>query len=65
MLACLPLHGYNARSHFIAGLPVRHLLLLILFTVSLAGYGQKGGVYIPQDEPAPAAPTQEPSGTGK
>jgi len=56
---------YNARSQFIAGLHVHHLLFLILLTVGLAGCGQKGGLYIPQDEPAPAPPAQEPPDTGK
>jgi predicted small lipoprotein YifL len=34
---------------------MRHLLYIVILGACLAGCGQKGGLYIPQDEPAPTA----------
>jgi len=33
---------------------VRQILLVLLLCLGAAACGQKGGLYIPQDEPAPA-----------
>jgi predicted small lipoprotein YifL len=60
-LACSPVPRYNASWFFFQVNDMRLMVLAVLIALTLTACGQKGGLYIPQDEP-PAKQDQKSSG---
>ena len=68
-----PVHGSPApvgtaimRADFLRNRDVRKLLALLILILGIAACGQKGGLYIPQEESVqPPTPEQTPQSSGK